>query len=209
METPDILNSKSLKGFIKGSLVLIGLFFILSFGVAALLIYFDKNIDANKNIEIDNNNETGNNSENDRNVKIEKKIEIGKNIDITKHIEIDNNDNKININKNIKTGKYFECKVFALILTLIILPLIIFLTVFLKFSFLVKSYYESSSIKDVDSLIKKYKTKVMGEACLIVARAIKPDSEKDFRELQNIVEIFEQFSGIILEDKKKCTEPEK
>jgi len=51
METPDILNSKSLKGFIKGSLVLVGLFAVLYCGIFALLLRSDKIIDIGKNIE--------------------------------------------------------------------------------------------------------------------------------------------------------------
>jgi len=43
METPDILNSKSLKGFIKGSFVIVGLFVVLSFGFATLVLLFAKN----------------------------------------------------------------------------------------------------------------------------------------------------------------------
>ena len=202
MDTPDIFNSKSLKGFIKGSLVLIGLLFILSFGVAALLICFDKNIDANKNIEFDNNNESDNNNENDRNIKIDKKIEIGRKIDISKHIEIDNNDKIVKINNNIKTGRYFECKVFTLILLLIILPLIIFLTVFLRFSCLVKSYYKSLTFNEDEfitkekNLIKKEKVKMIGETCITVAKAITPDYEKNGETLDKLKEMLEILSNI-------------
>jgi uncharacterized BrkB/YihY/UPF0761 family membrane protein len=41
METQDILNSKSLKRFIKGSFVIIGLFAVLSFGIATLVLYYN------------------------------------------------------------------------------------------------------------------------------------------------------------------------
>jgi len=145
METPDILNSKSLKVFIKGTLVLIGLFFALSCGVAALLICFGKNI---------------------------------------------------------------ECNVFALILILIILPLIIFLTVFLRFSCLVKSYYESSSIKEKEFslreefILKKDIIKIIGEMCNTSAKSIKSDCEKNEKILEEIKDILKQFLEKSSGDKK-------
>jgi len=40
METPDILNSKAVKAFIKGSLVLIGLFAVLYCGIVVLVLRF-------------------------------------------------------------------------------------------------------------------------------------------------------------------------
>ena len=43
--TPDIFNSKSLKGFAKSLLFIIGLFAVLSYGVAALVLHFGKNLD--------------------------------------------------------------------------------------------------------------------------------------------------------------------
>jgi len=45
MEMPDILKSKSVKGFIKGSLVLIGLFAVLYCGSAVFLLHFEDKID--------------------------------------------------------------------------------------------------------------------------------------------------------------------
>lgn len=45
METQDILNSKAVKEFIKGSLLLVGLFIVLSFGLAALVLLFGANLD--------------------------------------------------------------------------------------------------------------------------------------------------------------------
>jgi len=166
MDTRDIIYSKSLKSFIKGSLVLIGLFAVLYCGVAALLICFNKNI---------------------------------------------------------------ECNVFALILILIVLPLIIFLTVFLRFSCLVKYYYEKIYIpscnkhediickikeetarqmnkaneniletqKNEANLLNKRKIEVLGDVCLAVAKSIKPDLRINEDELQKLVkEMFEQFSKI-------------
>jgi len=69
MKTPEILNSKSLKGFIKGSLALIGLYVVLSFGVSAFIIYSDKYYEINKNI---NNNK---NYEGEKNILISKIID--------------------------------------------------------------------------------------------------------------------------------------
>jgi len=43
METPNNFNEKSLKGFIKGSLVIAGLYFVLSYGVITLLVSKDIN----------------------------------------------------------------------------------------------------------------------------------------------------------------------
>jgi len=40
MRTRDVINSKALKVFIKGAFILIGLFFILSYGIAAFLIIY-------------------------------------------------------------------------------------------------------------------------------------------------------------------------
>jgi len=39
METSEILNSKSVKGLIKGSFVMIGMLVVLSFGFAALALF--------------------------------------------------------------------------------------------------------------------------------------------------------------------------
>jgi len=166
MKTSDILISKSLKGFIKGSLVLTGFSFVLSFGVAALLICLNENI---------------------------------------------------------------GCNVFALICFLIILPLIIFLIVFFRFSCLAKCYYEKMYIpscikheyitckireeidrqmnkekeniletqKNEETLLNRCKIEVMGDVCLAVAKALKPDLRINEDELQKLVkEMFEQFSKI-------------
>jgi len=41
MESQDILNSKAVKAFIKGLLVIIGLFGVLSYGIVAFLLHSD------------------------------------------------------------------------------------------------------------------------------------------------------------------------
>lgn len=50
MEMQNVPNSKELKVFVKGAFVLIGLIFVLAFGVVALLLHFDRNIEISKNI---------------------------------------------------------------------------------------------------------------------------------------------------------------
>jgi len=74
MKIPVIFNPKSVKGFIKGSLVLIGLFAVLYCGVAVFVLNSGDKLDSNKNIETNKNIEAG------KNIKIDKK-EISKKID--------------------------------------------------------------------------------------------------------------------------------
>jgi len=218
---PDILNSKSVKGFIKGSLVLIGLFAVLYCGVAVFLlnsgdkIEINKNIETNKDIKTSNENET--NINNSKDIQIEKKIEI---------------------------SKKFDCKIFILFLILAIIPLIIFFFVFLKFSCFMKSYYKKlyGSSCD-DGVIFKIKTfeaeklekqnfekqenerekleienrekqnleiyrhkmqeiKAIIEACQILAKTIKTDPEKEVEALNKLLEkMLEIFSKNASEEK--------
>jgi len=121
MKTSDILISKSLKVFIKGSLVLIGLFAILYCGIIALLLRPDKNFDISKNIETSKNID----KYNDNN-------ELGKNNEITKNVIIDK--------KNV-TGRNIEDNVLILIFSLVGLPIVVFVIVFFRFSCLLKFYY--------------------------------------------------------------------
>jgi len=218
MEMPDILNSKSVKGFIKGSLVLIGLFVVLYCGVAILLFSFNKNIEISKSPKIYKNC---------------KAIEANEDNVISKNII---NDKKIEIIKRI------DCKLFVLLLILIIIPLIIFFFVFFKFSYFVKSYYKKLygsscdegvffKIKEIEmqSLEKQnseklnlenkkleiqklkienfesYKNKMQEiktaiEVCKAVVKTIKPDPEKEGDILNKALgEMLEIFS-------KKCSE---
>jgi hypothetical protein len=213
MEMPDILKSKSVKGFIKGSLVLIGLFAVLYCGVAVFLLNSGDKIEINKNIETSNENET--------------------NI---------NNSKDIQIEKNIEISKKFDCKIFILFLILAIIPLIIFFFVFFKFSYFVKSYYKKLygsscdegvffKIKEIEmqSLerqnseklnlenkkldirkfkienFERYKNKMQEiktaiEVCKAVVKTIKPDPEKEGDILNKALgEMLEIFS-------KKCSE---
>jgi heme/copper-type cytochrome/quinol oxidase subunit 2 len=47
METPDILNSKSVKKYVKNSFVIMGLFIVLSFVFAIFTIIYCKNLTSN------------------------------------------------------------------------------------------------------------------------------------------------------------------
>jgi len=80
LENSDILKSKSLKSlklFIKGSLVLIGLFAVLYCGVAVLILNSGDKLEISKNIKNDNDED----HENGKKIVIDKKIIIGKNIE--------------------------------------------------------------------------------------------------------------------------------
>jgi len=147
MRTQDVINSKILKSFIKGVFILIGLILILSYGVAALVISYDKN------------------------------IEIGKNN---------------------------ECKVFALILILVCLPILVFLTVFLRFACLVKFHYDKldnlTCIENKETLynmftkmvLEMHKIEMIKEVCPKVAEAIKSDLKKDEEMSFKLKNIFEE-----------------
>jgi len=127
MENTDTFNSKSVKGFIKGSLVLIGLFAVLYCSVAVLLLLFGNNF-----------------------------------------------------------GKK-EC----LLIIVLVVPIIVFILVFFRFSYLVKSYYEnifrSSRNKTEENILKEYKIKVMSQVCHLLAKVIKPDSEKNVEALKELI----------------------
>ena len=190
---PEVLNSKSVKGFIKGSLVLIGLFFVLSCVVAVIVLNFGDKFEISKNIE---------------NVKTDKeKSEGGENNGIGKKIVIDK--------------KYIIGKNNCTLIFILVVPLIVFLLVFFKISCLVKSYYEKLygndgvvvKINALEKKIQNFETqnfekhkhkmqeiKAIIEACQILAKTIKPDSEKKEDALNKLLEkILEIFS-------KKCSE---
>jgi len=162
MSMLDVPNSKVLKTFVKGSFVLVGLIFVLSYGVAALLLHFDRNI------EINNSHEINKYIENE-------KIETKKIVDIDKRTEI---------------SKNLECKVFALILVLICLPIIIFILVFIKFSCSVKSYYENlyGKLTDEGFILRMRRfemekqdiqeIKTLINSCLAEIKAIKHDQDQ-------------------------------
>jgi len=170
----DVTNSKPLKVFVKGAFVLIGLIFVLSYGFAALILYFDRNIEISKNYE------TNKNIENNNNYEIVKKIEI---------------ENKDEINKNNKTGKSFEWKVIGLIFFLVCFPIILFIIVSNKFSNLVKLYYEKlyGSSNNEGIIIKMqqfemqklkiHKIEALIELFFTAIKTIKPDSKVDWKAL--------------------------
>ena len=114
MKIKEIMKSKSLKVFIKGSLIIIGLIIVLYCSVAMLLIHFCKDFEINKNIEINIDNKTDKGNENN---------ETG---------------NEVEINKKNIISKCFYNKIFILILVIIILPILVFLIVFFRFSCLLK-----------------------------------------------------------------------
>jgi len=132
MGMPDVLNSKVLKLFIKGSLVVTGLFVVLYCGVAMLALF--------------------------------------------------------SCCKCVKS--VCENNVWPLIAVLVI-PLLVFLTVFLKFTCLVKLHYEKfygpSCVIYKGTLFKRPKIEVTGETSLMMA--IKTDSEKDRESLKELKEI--------------------
>ena len=136
MRMRDVSNSKELKVFVKGSFVLIGLIFILSYGLAALLLNFDRNI------------ETINNHKISKNIENEKEIETYK---------------KVDIDKKVRIGKNFGWKVFKLILVLVCFPILVFLLVFTGFYYLVKSYYENlyGASNNEGFIIKMYKLEMV------------------------------------------------
>jgi len=178
MDLKDILNSKSLKSFIKGSLVLIGLFAVLYCGVVVVLFSFGK---------------------------------------------------------NIETIKISDCKTFALILILTILPLVVFLTIFFKFSCFLKSNNKSPCNKYEDILhqmkaiemvlcemqkskedlfktqkneethLKMEKIRVIGEACLTIAKSIKLDTGKNEEALKELIKMLDLFSKLSFKEKSETT----
>jgi hypothetical protein len=126
MGMPDVLNSKSFKAFIKGSLVLIGLFFALSCGVTVLLFHLDKNYticnipEVNKNPEISKNTDINNDPK------------IGNNINIINNFNITNNFN-IDV-----------CSLIKFLITPLIILLIFILIMFSIFGCLMKSKDDKS-----------------------------------------------------------------
>jgi len=162
MKTPDIFYSKVLKVFIKGSFVLIGLFFALSCIVAVLLFSFDKSSVVGRN-----------------NI-INKYIE---NIEYIENSQTDKTtENKID---EIKT------KVCALIKVLIIplfVFLIFFIILFFSFSYFVRMYNKTScdrckvniSImqKNEEIHFKKYKIDKLSHLFISTVKVIDSESDK-------------------------------
>jgi len=151
----DMLNSKAVKVFIKGLLMLVGLFGFLSYGIVALLLC---------------------------------------------------------------SGIELDCKIFVFIIIFPILPIVILSIWFLLFSRYAESCNEKinkalanknneillEEQRNREILIKKQITEVMGEAYLIVTKAIKPDSEKNIEALQKLLkEMPAMFSKMSLEENPK------
>ena len=202
MEMPDVLNSKAVKGFVKGSLVLIGLFFTLSCGVTVFLFHLDKNYticnipEVNKSPEISKNTDINNNPE------------IGKNINITRNINITNNFN-IDV-----------CSLIKFLITPLIILLIFILIIILIFGCLMKSKDKKSKEdkskddflnmqKKEKNLLVEHKIDKLGEAFNSVVRNIdsKTGNNDAIKALQGISEkILDQFSEINLGEKNNNLE---
>jgi len=146
MKNEQVLNSKSLKGFIKGSFVLIGLFYAISCSVITILVLVYKS--------------------------------------------------------------NLEYKQLILLLILAILPLIVFLIVFFGFLKLVnRKIYNSLNNKNERSFLRNQIIDVISNACITLAKIIKPDSEKNVEALIGLVkEMPEIIYKISSEETKNNTD---
>jgi len=181
MERQNVLNSKVLKGFIKGSLVVVGLFVVFYCGVAAVLLFHGYNFVNAKpagNELVDNKPLCDNKPVNDKSLD---------NKSLCDNKPLDNKpvcDNK-SVCDNKPVCDSVKCKAFILILVGI--PLI----AFFGFIYFVKPHcnnlFVSLGIKCEGTLLKMHKIEVPSEACLMVAKAIKPNSEKDAEALQKLL----------------------
>jgi len=203
MRTQDFIKSKPLKLFVKSTFVLIGLLFILSYGVAALLLHFNRNIEISKNFEIKKNHEIGND------------IETGKNYEIKKNYEVSKN------RKNNENIENIENNVFKLILILVCLPILVLILAFLRFSCLMKLYYdklydplnnEGIIVKMQQHEIQKFKKqkkiemkkhkihkiKALIKMFFMALKTLKPDSEKNWeallKKLEELINLFSKCS---------------
>jgi len=147
MGTLDILNSKILKAFTKGSLVVTGLFFVLYFGIIALVLFYCSKCSNN----------------------------------------------------------VCESKVWLLIVVLVV-PLLVFFI----FACLVKLYYEKlygSNNKEEGAFLTMRKIEVVSEVCLILAKAIKPDLEKNTEALPTLLkEMIDRLLNMSSEKEKDSSE---
>jgi len=200
MENSEVTNSKSFKVFIKGSLVLIGLFFALSCIVTVLLFHFDKNYEISKELKSNNNPEISKSIDNNP--------EIGNNINIIKNINITNNFN-IDI-----------CSLIKFLITPLIVLLIFILIIFSIFIYLMKS--KDNKPKDDKSkddflnmqkkeknLLVEHKIDKLSEAFNSIVRNIdsKTGNNEAIKVIQVISEkILEQFSEINLGEKETNSE---
>ena len=165
----DDSYSKTLKMFIKGTFVLIGLILVLSYGLALFLLRFDRNIEISENKNI---TETGYNIENGSNP--ESKI------------------------KKI-TGKYHEENVFNLIYFLVSISIIIVFLILFEISCFMKLhyyyFYGSSVNGGIISKLRKYeiekikinKLETLIETCFETIKTTGPDLKEPLAELKDLV----------------------
>jgi len=138
----DILDTKAVKVFIRGLLLIVGLFGGLSYGIVALLLC---------------------------------------------------------------SGNELDCKIFMFIIILPILPIVVLLVWFLLFSYLPKKKSnESSDDKNKENPFREKTLEMIGNTLSLIAKAIKPDSEKNIEVLQKLLkEMPELFSRMSPEENPK------
>ena len=175
----DVTNSKPLKVFVKGAFVLIGLIFVLSYGVVAFILHYNRIIENVKGIETEKIIETENKIKTENKTEKDKKTEFGVNL---------------------------ECKFFVLILILVCLPILVFVLVLLRFSCLLKFHYdklynfsyighEEKNYKMFIKMIPEiHKIETMKEVCPKEVEEIKSYFDKFFNVLKKIEEIIEEYS---------------
>jgi len=166
---------------------------------------------------------------------------FNRNIENSKHIEnsikinSNNGNNKVDKNDEVSEkiinekrtviGKDIDDKVLVLIYFLVFLPILVFITFFLRFYFFVKSHYKKlyGSLCDEGAFFKfkkmeieniekkkqeinniekqnqeKYRHKeqefnMVVEACRILIKTIKSDSDKDEKALQELKDMLDLF----------------
>jgi len=199
MET-DILNSKALKAFIKGSLTLIGLFFVLSCVVVVLLFPFDKKIEFSKKLEVTKNTET---------IKDSKTVRTS---ETTK-------DNRITDENEIsKSNKYKVWYLISVLLSPLIVLLLILLIIYLVVSCLAKQcclmgrcclskwyclincYLKKKKTpldnKCKENLFKIYKVEKLSELYNSTAKAISSSSENE-KVVNSLQDLLTEILGLL------------
>lgn len=173
----NILNSKVLKVFIKGSLTLIGLFFVLSCVVAVLLFPFDKKLEVGKNAQITENSKTSKSSE------IKKNTEVNKYSEANEYTKIVNNTGN---GDNEQPDDGFneqpdKNKICSLILVLVT-PLVVLFLFFIIFYFSVlKKFYKEQdklSQENEQNLKTRYNMDPLKEAYNLTVKGITSITEK-------------------------------
>jgi hypothetical protein len=210
MET-DILSSKALKKFIRGSMTLIGLFFFLSCSVAVLLFPFDKRLEIGRNAKITEASKTSKSSETEKDNEVTRYSEANEYsniVDTTKNGDDDKSDNSDN-------EKPDENRIIVLILVLLSpqVVLLMFLQIlFLNISCLTRKLNGSSKakheVKNEEPFIDKHIIETISSTCTTLANAIKPKSEKDLNTVKELLgDTLDKFLKLKPENKQE-TMPE-